>query len=77
MKTLDREKELEYLQLVEALENQRNGDYREVLKDYEKFSQKGRILNYVYGIDIKISEGRGRGIFATKDIKSGELIVVE
>ena len=42
-----------------------------VLKKYTK------ILNYVEGIEIKMTKDRGRGVFATKFLKKNTLIVVE
>ena len=35
------------------------------------------MLNYIQGVEIKKSPGRGRGVFACKDFQKGELIIVE
>jgi len=49
-----------------------------VIKDKKKFSDEERVLNYVYKhIEIKMSPGKGRGLFATKPIKRGQLVIVE
>ena len=34
-------------------------------------------MNYVHGIEIKMTENAGRGIFAAKNLKRGELLIVE
>lgn len=34
-------------------------------------------MNFAHGIEIKFSEKHGRGLFATKDFKKGELILGE
>jgi len=33
--------------------------------------------NYYKSIEIKVSPGKGRGLFATADIKKGQNIIVE
>ena len=38
---------------------------------------EGIILNYISGVEIKMTENHGRGVFATKDLQKGDLIVVE
>ena len=48
-----------------------------MIKEKEAFLKSDKILNYIQGVEIKISEGKGRGVFACKDLKRGELIVVE
>ena len=35
------------------------------------------VINYVNGVEIKMSMENGRGVFASKDLKRGDLIVVE
>jgi hypothetical protein len=36
------------------------------------------IINHMNRIEIKMTnDGRGRGIFATQDIKKGDLLIVE
>ena len=36
-----------------------------------------KILNYIQGVEIKLTKDKGRGVFAAKAFKKGELIVVE
>ena len=36
-----------------------------------------KILNFIKNIEIQINKDKGRGIFATADIKEGDLIIVE
>jgi hypothetical protein len=37
-----------------------------------------RILNYLNGVEIKMTtDNRGRGVFASKDLKRGDLLIVE
>jgi len=43
----------------------------------KKSKKNGNIVNYFKHLEIKISEGKGRGLFATKAFKRGELILVE
>ena len=37
----------------------------------------GAIRNYIHGVEIKQTKDKGRGVFATKFLKRGTLIVVE
>jgi hypothetical protein len=48
-----------------------------VLADPETFLKKGNLLNYIQGVEIKMTEDRGRGVFATELLKKGDLIAVE
>ena len=48
--------------------------------NYSKIKETGNIINYIHSglkIDISQEEGLGRGVFATKNIRKGELLVVE
>ena len=62
---------------MEELEDQRNGDYYQVIADVESFLKQDKILNYLDGVEIKMTPDKGRGVFASKDLKRGELIIVE
>lgn len=35
------------------------------------------MLNYVWGVEIKMSKHKGRGLFASEHIKKGDLLIVE
>ena len=35
------------------------------------------MLNYVHGLEIKMTKDKGRGLFAAIDIQEGQLILVE
>ena len=39
--------------------------------------EEGHVLNFIQGVQIKRKEGMGRGVFASRDLKEGELIAVE
>jgi electron transfer flavoprotein alpha/beta subunit len=39
--------------------------------------QKSNILNYLDGVEIKMTPDKGRGVFATKPLNRGDLIAVE
>lgn len=43
----------------------------------ENFQNELDVSDYIQNIEIKSSKGKGRGIFATKDFKQGELIILE
>ena len=34
-------------------------------------------MNYLYGVEIKMTPDKGRGVFATASLKKGELLIVE
>ena len=34
-------------------------------------------MNYLYGVEIKMTPDKGRGVFASRPLKKGELLVVE
>ena len=34
-------------------------------------------MNFIQGVEIKLTKERGRGVFAAKSLKKGELIIVE
>jgi len=70
----DHTKDIEW---VEKLEAQRKGLYARVIKNAQKYNDENRILNYVNGVQIKMTEDRGRGVFATRFLKKGTLIAVE
>ena len=38
---------------------------------------ENKVLNYIYGVQIKMTEEKGRGLFASKDLKEGDLLIVE
>ena len=67
------------LSFFEEMEYQRHGEYDTVLRNAPKYLKQDKILNYVVedGLVIKQTPSMGRGVFANKDIKKGELIVVE
>ena len=48
-----------------------------MIADVQSFLKQDKILNYLDGVEIKMTSGKGRGVFASKDLKRGELIVVE
>ena len=48
-----------------------------MLAHKKQFLRQCKILNYVQGVEIKMAPGKGRGIFATKSLKAGELVIVE
>ena len=60
---------------MKMLEAQHKGEYK-FLREYDMLPQD-YVLNYMGGISIRYSEGKGRGIFADKDIKQGDLIMVD
>ena len=41
------------------------------------YEKTGHIANYINGLEIKMTKDKGRGVFATRDLKEGELIIVE
>lgn len=66
---------LEEIGRIKLLEAQHRGDY-ETLLEYKKIHQEN-VLNFIGDVSIRNSEGKGRGIFADKDIKEGDLIMVD
>ena len=61
-----------------------NGDYDvfQIFKDQDNYSiekqQNQDILEYIGPIKIEMTrDGRGRGLFASRDIKQGEFLLVE
>jgi hypothetical protein len=39
---------------------------------------EAKVLNYIKGLEIKMTDdGKGRGVFASRDLKRGDLLVVE
>ena len=65
------------IQFVEELEDQRNGDYYQVIADVDSFMKQDKILNYLDGVEVKMTKDKGRGVFASKNLKRGELLIVE
>ena len=42
------------------------------------FLETGNVINYVGDVFIKMTDnGKGRGVFASKDMAKGDLIIVE
>ena len=75
MKTLQvfSKHEIEFAKILEA---QSNGDYKRVEVNPVKFTKENLILNYIDGLEIKMTD-KGRGLFAARDICKDELILVE
>ena len=67
------DKEIQEVQALFEISEDRSliESFADVLKDTKCFP------NYCKSIEIKISPGKGRGIFATADIKKGQDIIVE
>ena len=65
------------MSFIEEIQNQLKGDYYHVISDSQKYMLQGNIINFIQGVEIRMTEDRGRGVFATKDLKRGELIVVD
>ena len=40
-------------------------------------TQQNSILNYMNNLEIKMTEHKGRGVFVSKNIIKGELLIVE
>ena len=60
---------------IDTLEGNRKGEYNSEHNDTYRYDQ---LHNYANGIEIKMTQdGRGRGVFATKDFKKGDLIIVD
>ena len=54
------------------------GNYKNVLANKKEYLSQGKIINYINeGIEIKCTKYKGRGVFTTKAIKQGDLLVVE
>ena len=47
------------------------------MKNYKEFLEANKVVNHIQGVEIKLTRFRGRGVFASKDLKRGELIIVE
>jgi len=39
--------------------------------------ENDKILNFIQGVKLKMTKDKGRGVFASKDLKRGDLLVVE
>jgi len=39
--------------------------------------KQDKILNYLDGVEVKMTKDKGRGVFASKNLKRGELLIVE
>ena len=67
------------LSFFEEMEYQRHGEYDMVMRNAPSYLKQDKILNYVLesGLVIKQTANMGRGVFAKRDLKRGELIVVE
>ena len=58
----------------------KEGDYSHIIQNYiqdERKEDLHEVFNYINGLDIRITKNKGRGVFATKAIMKGELIIVE
>ena len=54
-----------------------DGDYKGFLKKPDLYLHHSILLNYAWGIEIKATELKGRGLFATEHLKRGDLLFVE
>ena len=62
---------------IKFIEMQAEGNYTHVLENSEMYAKSGQIVNFINGLEIKLKEDQNRGVFANRDIKKGELIIVE
>ena len=44
---------------------------------FKQYLSENMILNYLGDVEIRMSENKGRGLFASKLIEQGQLILVE
>lgn len=66
----------ENIEKVKILEKMHQGDYSYVDVDY--YLKGGQILNYINGcVQVKITEKKGRGLFAAEDLNEGQLLIVD
>ena len=57
---------------LSQLWDQRNGNYKDVIMNLTDYYENNKILNFVDdGIEIKMTEDRGRGMFAKKKLVKG------
>ena len=59
------------------MSKQVTGNYHELVMNCNPFIREGYIVNHVANVEVKITEDLGRGVFAAKDFKKGDLIIVE
>ena len=59
------------------MKSQLEGDYSLECKVQYLTLPSEYILNYLSNISIRFSDGKGRGVFADKDIKIGDVILVD
>ena len=66
------------LEITKLKENQSKGDFSQFLnsKDYGRLHHEN-FINFVQSLEIKISKGKGRGLFATRNIYKGDLLIAE
>jgi len=50
---------------------------RSLKEDQMNFLKDAKVINFIQGAKIRLTEDRGRGVFASRPLKYGELIVVE
>jgi len=43
----------------------------------QEFEKSSNLLNYINGLTVKYSPGKGRGVFATRNLHEGELLIAE
>ena len=53
------------------------GKYQQVIANSETFLKEDKVLNFTDNLEIKMTQDKGRGIFASEDLRKGDLIVVE
>ena len=74
--------------MIDVLKAQLGGDYTKVIANFsgtektyrqsqKAILQKSNILHYLGDVEIKITPDKGRGVFASKPLNRGDLIVVE
>jgi len=63
---------------VQMLKWQREGDYLHVSDNYALYRLSPNIFNYIHpALEIQFTPDMGRGVFATKNISAGSLLIIE
>jgi hypothetical protein len=59
------------------LEEQRDGNYHNAIRNQKEFITENKVINYVRGVEIKMTKTMGRGVFASRDLLAGDIVCVE
>lgn len=67
----------DYVEAVKVQQEQANGNYQYLFQEERRLEKEPGFVNFVQGLELKMAPGKGRGLFASRNLAKGELLIAE